>query len=280
MNPIVGSTYTILTGGGSNETKFGGVGDTSGFGIKWVQAVTKTKLTITVPAKVSATTSLVSNFNPSFAGQAVTFTATVTSPSLESPPTGTVTFYDGTTVLQTVALSQGVANTQAAFTTSGLSVGSHVITAVYSGDTNYEAGTAALTETVQQASTSTSLGASSSSTAYGQAVTFTAQILSSSPNLTPTGTVSFYDNGVLLAVVTLDADLMGYHAAFTSSSLSLDCVSSSPPVGRRIREGEAPAEPRDRAVGGRGDRLLTCLRLGRSLALPSRAANSRNSYLA
>jgi hypothetical protein len=44
-----------------------------------------------------------------------------------------VVFYDGTTALGTVALTQGTA----AFTTSGLSAATHSISATYAGDSNY-----------------------------------------------------------------------------------------------------------------------------------------------
>jgi hypothetical protein len=62
----------------------------------------------------------------------VTFTATVTTKAPGSgTPTGTVTFKDGTTVLATVTLSDGVAT----FSMSSLALGSHSITAVYASDT-------------------------------------------------------------------------------------------------------------------------------------------------
>jgi hypothetical protein len=48
-------------------------------------------------------------------------------------PTGSVSFFDGTTLLGTVALSNGTAG----FTTSSLAAGSHAITAVASGDSNF-----------------------------------------------------------------------------------------------------------------------------------------------
>ncbi|MHC5537132.1 beta strand repeat-containing protein [Singulisphaera rosea] len=70
-------------------------------------------------------------------GQSETFTATL---SVSSPgagvPTGTVTFKDGTSTLGTgtLQINQGIAT--ATFTTNGLAVGSHSITAVYSGDAN------------------------------------------------------------------------------------------------------------------------------------------------
>src|SRR5205807_1940347 len=93
---------------------------------------------INAPAlgQASTTTALASSANPSASGQSVTFTATV-SVSGAGTPTGTVTFMDGSTILGTVTLStsrKGV--TTASFTLSTLDVGSHSITAIYSGDTN------------------------------------------------------------------------------------------------------------------------------------------------
>src|SRR5262249_35733291 len=93
--------------------------------------------------KASSTTTLTSSRNPSRVGQSVTFKATV-SPSAA---TGTVRFFDGSTLLGSVALSGG----SASFTTSGLAMGSHSITAQYVGDGNYNGSTSAvLTQTVQR----------------------------------------------------------------------------------------------------------------------------------
>jgi hypothetical protein len=58
--------------------------------------------------------------------------------------TGTVTVYDGTTALKTVALSGGAAK----FTTSTLTSGSHSITATYNGNANFIGSSASLTQTV------------------------------------------------------------------------------------------------------------------------------------
>ena len=82
---------------------------------------------------------VVSSANPSVFGQSVTFTATVTANAPGSgTPTGTVTFMDGSTTLGTGTLNgSGVAT----FSTSGLSVGSHSITAVYGGDTDFTTST-------------------------------------------------------------------------------------------------------------------------------------------
>jgi len=86
----------------------------------------------TVSPEPTATT-LTSSPNPSDLGQAVTFSATVTS-SAGSPPDGeTVSFLQGKTVLGTGTLSGG----SASFTTSTLKAGNHSVTADYDGDSNF-----------------------------------------------------------------------------------------------------------------------------------------------
>ncbi len=78
-------------------------------------------------------------------GQAVTFTATVSALTLPSPqggegsigPTGTVSFVEGAT---TLASGVVVLSGQATFSTTALTAGSHTVTASYSGDGNFIAG--------------------------------------------------------------------------------------------------------------------------------------------
>jgi hypothetical protein len=82
----------------------------------------------------STTTTLTSAPNPSTYGEAVTFTAVVTS-SIGPPPNGeTVSFMKGKTVLGTGKVSSG----SATFTISTLKVGTTSVTAVYDGDSNFE----------------------------------------------------------------------------------------------------------------------------------------------
>ena len=82
-----------------------------------------------VVEKYPTTTTLTSSLNPSQFGQAVTFTAHVTSTG--PAPTGSVKFLDGTTGIGLVTLSGGVAK----LTKSTLAVGTHPISAQYLGDT-------------------------------------------------------------------------------------------------------------------------------------------------
>src|SRR6202030_816137 len=89
--------------------------------------------------KDSSTTTVNSTANPSVFGQTVTFTAVVAAVSPGTgTATGTVTFKEGAvTLANTVAMAAG----QATCTTSSLSVGTHTITASYSGDGNFTSST-------------------------------------------------------------------------------------------------------------------------------------------
>jgi hypothetical protein len=94
--------------------------------------------------KYPTTTTLTSSLNPSQFGQAVTFTAHVTSTG--PAPTGTVKFLDGTTGIGEATLSGGVAK----LTKSTLAVGTHPITAHYNGDANSSTSTSAVVNQVVQ----------------------------------------------------------------------------------------------------------------------------------
>ena len=114
-----------------------------------------------------ATVTVTSSPNPSSSGQSVTFTANVSGSS--GTPTGKVTFYDGSIPLGNGTLS----SSNATFATSALSVGSHSITGVYSGDSKYAGATSsALAQTVNGLSTSTSVSSTPNPSTYNQTVTF------------------------------------------------------------------------------------------------------------
>jgi sugar lactone lactonase YvrE len=102
--------------------------------------------TITAPTTTTTTTTtLMASSNPAATGATVTFTATV-SPAPTGTPTGTVSFYNGETLLGTETVnSSGVAT----FSTASLPAGALSITAVYSGNSSFAGSTSsALTETV------------------------------------------------------------------------------------------------------------------------------------
>jgi uncharacterized repeat protein (TIGR01451 family) len=140
--------------------------------------------------QASTSTALSTSVNPSKWGQSVTFTATVTAPSLGTP-TGTVTFFDGgTSIGGPVTLNgSGVAT----FATGTLAVGSHSVTAVYNGSADHLTSTSpAVTQVVNPAVTSTALSSNLNPSSVTQNVTFTATVTASSGG-TPTGSVTFFD---------------------------------------------------------------------------------------
>ena len=101
-------------------------------------------LTVTTSAAAPTTTTLSSSQNPSFTGDPVTFTATVTS-SGAPVPTGTVTFViDGATV-GTVAVDLAG---QAQFTTSSLTEGAHSVQANYNGTAAFAPSSGSLVQVV------------------------------------------------------------------------------------------------------------------------------------
>jgi Bacterial Ig-like domain (group 3) len=92
----------------------------------------------------TATVNLTSSAGDAFLTSAVTFTATVPSPG--NSQTGTMTFYDGASVIGSSSLS----GASASITVSNLPAGTQSVTAVYSGDSDYGSATSnVLPETIQ-----------------------------------------------------------------------------------------------------------------------------------
>ena len=110
-----------------------------------------TAATTTTIGTTKATPSLevTSSAGSAVYGQPVSFVATVSA--VAGTPAGTVTFSDGATPLATVPLD---GSATATFTSTALSVGSHSITATYSGDADFlGVQSAPYSETVAQAGT-------------------------------------------------------------------------------------------------------------------------------
>src|SRR5439155_794865 len=83
-------------------------------------------------------------------GQSLTLTATVTA-SIVSHLTGTVTFYNGATVIGSATLSTTNGVTSASITTSALPAGSDSLSATYSGNTTVSSSTGSLTLAISKA---------------------------------------------------------------------------------------------------------------------------------
>ena len=82
--------------------------------------------------KESVIVNSASSLSPSFYGDNVALTFALTGSGIT--PTGTVTINDGENTLATISLYAGIAT----YSTSALIAGKHTLTAVYSGDNNYQ----------------------------------------------------------------------------------------------------------------------------------------------
>lgn len=199
------STSTLAIGTHSISVSYSG-NSVFGEAVSTAQIVTINAYAATVGLTASPSTALPNT--------AVTLNASVAATSGSDVPTGSVSFMDGTTLLSKVTLAAG----KASLTTSSLAVGSHSITAVYSGDGNFATVTSSAQTVVIRvaAATTTSLGTSNAASDEGAAVTLTATI-SSSVSGSITGTVTFYDGTTSLGTGTVTSGA----ATFTTSSLSV-----------------------------------------------------------
>ncbi|WP_445518490.1 beta strand repeat-containing protein [Streptomyces sp. NEAU-174] len=162
-----------------------------------------TTLPLTVN-QASSTTTLTITPPSSSCGESVTLCAQVTTtPPGTCAPTGTVTFTiaGGPTLTGTLNGSG-----QACVTTSAIPVGTHAVTATYSGDTGVAGSSASGSVTVNQGVSTTTLSFLPTSPVCGQPVTLCAQVTVSAPSTcTPTGTVTFTIAGGPTLTGTLDA---------------------------------------------------------------------------
>ncbi len=148
---------------------------------------------------------IVSSLSQSSYGQDVTFTATFSAAVGGSAPmTGTVNFYDGNTYLLTAPLvATGAGSLRggtSSLSTSSLTIGSHTLTAVYSGDANYITASTDIPVSVEVVPAATSIALTASTVAQGTMIT--ANVVATSPGNPPiVGAVSFYEPGALIGTV-------------------------------------------------------------------------------
>jgi hypothetical protein len=153
-------------------------------------------LTETILKPHPTTTQATTSGSPTFVGQPVTFTATVTS-TYGAIPDEIVTFYDGTTVIGSKLTKSGVA----ALTTSSLTAKTHTIKATYAGDVNFKPSHGSVMQVVEKYPTTTTLSSSPNPSQFGQKVTFTTQVTGLGPM--PTGRVKFLDGTLAIGYATL-----------------------------------------------------------------------------
>jgi hypothetical protein len=231
-SPVVGNPYSISRCSGLSAANY-----TIGYSYG--------KLTVTPAATM---VSLTSSADPAVTGQAVTYTATVTSTggSINPNGEGSMIFRSGSTTLcrgteihrlihhahrwqwETQRGVISLSGDRATCTVTYPAAGSYPVTASYSGGSDFVASSSStLTETVKPDSTTTKLTVSSATPLFGQQLTLTATVSANAPGSgVPTGTVDFMDGTVPLgtamlnhagkATLTTRGLLPGTHAALTA----------------------------------------------------------------
>jgi Bacterial Ig-like domain (group 3) len=158
-------------------------------------ASTSPAASFTITQVQTATSLAVSGTSP--LGSPLNMIANLTGTNCGNPPTGTVTFFSGSTQLGTPQIAQTATNPSSCsyngtvtFTTSALPLGLN--TAKYNGDTNYATNTSSPSTVDVQILTAATITSSNLTVQHGTNVTFTAVV---TPTKTggpgPTGTVQF-----------------------------------------------------------------------------------------
>ena len=158
---------------------------------------------------------------PSPFGAPVTFTA-----SVDPLATGTVTFYVDGTDLGSGTLSGGIATVS----TGTLAVGSHIVTAAYSGDLNFNsAASQLLTQIISQASTTVTISSTIDPSISGEQFALSAAVNSTNNSgvSAPTGAVTFMEGDtVLQSLAGLAPGQYTFTASYAGDSNYLPSISA------------------------------------------------------
>lgn len=186
--------------------------------------------------KEQSVTTLASSLGSSALGQGVTLTVTVQAVAPATGiPTGTVTIFDGTTVLASGVVLSG--SGQASLTTTSLALGSHSLAASYGGDLNFAGSTSAgVDDTVSSAQMTLTLSQIALTVSPGGTGSFNLNINSNSG----------LQSAITFACTGLPANTM---CLFNPSSLSPDAlpaevlvtISTDDNVARSLRPRAGPA---------------------------------------
>ncbi len=149
-------------------------------------------------------------------GTAVALSAKVSSSA--GTPTGTVIFFDGTSMLGSAPVTGGTAT----YSATSLAAGTHTLTAQYQGDTNFSpltsnAQTVTVTAPVVAVADTLVVTSSALSAAAKAPVTFTATFTYTGTTATPSGSVTFLDGTTSLGTGTIS----GNSATLTTSALAV-----------------------------------------------------------
>jgi hypothetical protein len=203
----IAELQTVMLPGGTDNLTVSFPGDAS------FLANTSAPVSFSVVPAVTTLGPIISIFQGGVqAGATIPMNVNLTADSAGAAPTGTVAFKDGSNTLGTVPLvgagatSTMLASGSASFSIATLPIGTHIITASYSGDGNYGSSqSASSTFTITPAGLSMILIAPSTLTPTNQPVSIAVSFLpyESSSLPPPTGTVTLTYNGKTTAPVTL-----------------------------------------------------------------------------
>ncbi len=174
----------------------------------------------------SSVVSFVSSVNPSAVNEPVTLTATISPSGGSVALAGTVSFTENGVPLADCKVVFVSATGIASCTTSLLTLGTHIITAAYTGDPNYSSSSRPLTQVVNPAVVGIVLTANPpNASAVNTQVTFTATITAPAGTTTLAGSVNFTDNGASItncsaAAVTLQGSTSTGVATCATNSLT------------------------------------------------------------
>ena len=154
----------------------------------WPVGVPLTGSTMTVTGSAQAVQNV---------GDLITFKVSSASSTVTTTPTGTINVSVDGTAVQTLTLVNGVAT----YTFTSGSLGAHVISGVYTGDTNFSTSTGTITVTVISSNTTTTIAAATTPAVVGTADVITITV--SGAGAAPTGTVNITVDGTAAGSVTL-----------------------------------------------------------------------------
>lgn len=185
----------------------------------------------TLTVSGGSATTLGADVNPQLLGSSVTFTAHVTPLGASGTPTGTVTFNDAAMPLGSTSLN---GSGTATYVTSSLAMGTHSITATYSGDSAFSSSASAVVpEVIQGIQASLSVtGVPTSPQAYGAAFTVGssggsgtgAVMFSGSGACAASGTTITMTSGTGICSVTATKAADANYAATTSAAATVNAV--------------------------------------------------------
>ena len=224
---LTGGTYPLIAQYGGNSS---------------YQPSTSATDTLTITPATTTMSVPYIPFSPEIVGTPVSVSSfLVTNVYAGVAPTGTITFFDGTTPIPgTVTYSSRPGQPGALFASISGSImatfatsGTHSITAQYGGDASYGVATSfAWTATVLWPTTAI-LSANSTNVNYGQSITVTAQVVVSGKSPTITGQIQFYGSYTSIpgpVNTTLSTDASGNQvltATVTTTPLGAEYIQAS-----------------------------------------------------